>query len=170
VLVQSQVMSWQHIITDRKRMIEIQAPNPSPEKTMLSVFLAGSIEMGAAENWQTRIVNECKDDRVIFYNPRRDDWDSSWKQTKDDPQFSEQVRWELDHLEKADLIVMYFDPNTKSPITLLELGIHAQGAAMIVCCPEGFYRKGNVDIVCDRYGIAQVETLDEIIHRIKMAQ
>jgi hypothetical protein len=48
---------------------------------------------------------------------------------------------------------MYFDPNTKSPISLLELGLFAQSKKLIVCCPRGFWRKGNVDITCDRYGI-----------------
>ncbi len=43
-----------------------------------AIFLAGSIEMGKAENWQQRIERELtKCDGVIF-NPRRDDWDSSW--------------------------------------------------------------------------------------------
>jgi len=36
--------------------------------------------------------------------------------------FVEQVTWELNALAYADLILMYFDPRTKSPITLLELG------------------------------------------------
>jgi len=123
--------------------------------------------MGAAEDWQARVVRELADTKITVFNPRRDDWDSSWVQSIDNKQFNEQVRWELDHLERADLIVMYFSPGTQSPITLLELGLFAQGAAMIVCCPEGFWRKGNVDIVCKYYSIAQVDTLDEMIHRIK---
>ena len=152
-------------------MLEIQAPNPSPETESLSVFLAGSIEMGVAEHWQDRIVRECADCDVTFFNPRRDDWDSSWTQTIDDPQFNKQVTWELDHLEKADLIVIYFDPNTKSPITLLELGLFAKGGALLVCCPDGYWRKGNVDIVCQRYGAAQIDSIDKMIEHIKfMAQ
>jgi len=38
---------------------------------------------------------------------------------------------------------------------------------MIVCCPEDFWRKGNVDIVCERYGVDQVDTLDELIEFAK---
>jgi hypothetical protein len=37
--------------------------------------------------------------------------------------FSQQVRWELNALDKADYIIMYLDPNTISPISLLELGL-----------------------------------------------
>ena len=41
------------------------------------VFLAGSIEMGAAEDWQTRLVASL--DGVVALNPRRAAWDSSWR-------------------------------------------------------------------------------------------
>lgn len=151
--------------------MEIQAPNKSPDTDATSVFLAGSIEMGKAEPWQERIVRELEDTDIVFYNPRRDDWDSSWEQTKENEQFNQQVTWELVHLEKADIIALYFDPATQSPITLLELGLFARTNKMVVCCPEGFWRKGNVDIVCDMYKVNQVATIEELIETIKnMAQ
>jgi hypothetical protein len=61
---------------------------------------------------------------------------------------------------------MYFDPNTQSPISLLELGLHARDGKLIVLCPEGFWRKGNVDIVCEKYGVKQVESFEELIKAI----
>lgn len=149
-------------------MIEIQAPNKSPAVgDRKSVFLAGSIEMGAAEKWQERMVRELADEDIVFYNPRRDDWDSSWEQTIENAQFNEQVTWELEHLEKADVIALYFDPSTKSPISLLELGLHAQTGSLIVCCPEGFWRKGNVDIVCNEYQIEQVNSIEKLIEAVR---
>ena len=144
-------------------MIEVQAPNPY-KKTKHMIFLAGSIEMGKAENWQTRVVEALKNHDVTILNPRRTDWDSSWKQTIDDPQFNQQVTWELQALEDATEILMYFDPATKSPISLLELGLFAKTGKLIVCCPEGFWRKGNVDIVCKRYGVFQVPSLDKLFN------
>ena len=63
-------------------------------------------------------------------------------------------------MEDATHIVMYFDPTTKSPISLLELGLHASSGKLTVCCPEGFWRKGNVDIVCKRYGVPMVKSLE----------
>jgi len=151
-------------------MIEIKAPgNLEHHNTSdIVIFLAGSIEMGAAENWQDRVVRELSDkEDVIILNPRRDDWDSSWKQSIDNAQFKEQVDWELWAMEFADVIIMYFDPNTKSPITLLELGLFARSGKLIVCCPDGFYRKGNVDIVCKTYEIKQVKTLDLLMKGMK---
>lgn len=144
----------------------IKAPNPLIINTS-SIFLAGSIEMGKAIDWQTQITNSLLDTNITILNPRRDDWDSSWEQKISNPKFNEQVTWELDALDRADVIVMYFDPKTMSPISLLELGLYAKDRYMIVCCPEGFWRKGNVDIVCQRYGVPMVETIDKLIEHIK---
>jgi hypothetical protein len=128
-----------------------------------SLFLAGSIEMGKAEDWQTRVENELKIFPVDIFNPRRDDWDSSWVQSIKEANFKEQVMWELQALERAEYILMYFDPTTMSPISLLELGLHARTGKLIVVCPDGFWRKGNVDVVCRYYDIRQYNTLDEAI-------
>lgn len=129
-----------------------------------TIFLAGSIEMGTATDWQERIAAELSDvDNICLLNPRRDDWDASWKQEKSNAIFNEQVSWELNGLERSDLIVYYFSPETKSPVTLLELGLFARSGKVIVCCPEGFWRKGNVDIVCERFGIQQVDDLEVLV-------
>jgi hypothetical protein len=134
----------------------------------MTVFLAGSIEMGKAEDWQSMIPGLFKNrGNLTFFNPRRDDWDSSWEQKESNPEFNKQVNWELDHLEKADLIFMYFSPETTSPISLLELGLYADSDKIIVCCPDGFYRKGNVDIVCAVYDIPVYNTLDAAIGRLR---
>ena len=142
----------------------IYAPNPIPENadTDYTLFLAGSIEMGTAEEWQTRISLYLADKNVLIFNPRRQDWDSSWEQKIENDKFREQVEWELNALEEVDKILIYFDPETKSPISLLELGLHAKSGKVVVCCPEGFWRKGNVDIVCKKYGILQIKRLNEI--------
>jgi hypothetical protein len=88
---------------------------------------------------------------------------SSWSQRADDPQFSEQVSWELDMLDAADVVVMYFAPGTKSPVSLLELGLCARSGKLKVCCPEGFWRCGNVEMVCQRNRIPLFGSLDDLI-------
>lgn len=123
--------------------------------------------MNTAENWQERVINELKGHDVVLFNPRRDDWDNTIEQSASDPRFSEQVNWELDALNAASLIIMYFDPNTKSPISLLELGLYASKGNMLVCCPTGFWRKGNVEIVCSRYKIPFCDNLDNLISKVK---
>jgi hypothetical protein len=134
------------------------------------IFLAGSIDMGKAENWQELLERELAvyDDSVIICNPRRDDWDSTWVQSIDNPKFNEQVTWELENIECADLVVFYFDPNGQAPITLMELGLLAgSGRDAIVCCPDGYWRKGNVEMICDRYGIPLCANIDDFIALIK---
>jgi nucleoside 2-deoxyribosyltransferase len=134
------------------------------------IFLAGSIDMGKAENWQERLERELAEyeDDVIICNPRRDDWDSTWVQSINNPQFNEQVTWELENIEDADLVVFYFDPNGQAPITLMELGLVAGSEIpAIVCCPDGYWRKGNVEMICDRYGIPLCANIDDFIALIK---
>jgi hypothetical protein len=126
-----------------------------------SVFLAGSIEMGVAEDWQSTIGKWFLSMGWNVFNPRRTDWDSSWIQSYENPQFNQQVSWELNALDKSDVILMYLDPNTKSPISLLELGLHATSKKLYVVCPDGFWRKGNVEMVCSVYDIPLFNTLEE---------
>jgi hypothetical protein len=86
-------------------------------------------------------------------NPRRDAWDSTWAQSITDARFREQVTWELDALDLADVVAMWFAPETKAPITLLELGLHVRSGRVVVGCPDGFWRRGNIEVVCERFGV-----------------
>ncbi len=145
--------------------LEIKSPNKY-NQSKLTIFLAGSIDMGFADNWQDRIVNELKDYDVLLLNPGRDDWDSSWKQTKDDLKFLEQVQWEQRGLKNADFRIFVFLKNSKSPITLLELGKHLTDYGA-VCCEQGFYRKGNVDIEVAAAHMPLFNTIDGLIAHVK---
>ncbi len=146
----------------------IKPPAPLPEPLAgPAVFLAGSIAMGQAAPWQAELERALADLSITILNPRRDDWDASWPQRADHPQFRGQVEWELAAQERADLIAMYFAPDTQAPITLLELGLFARGGRLVVCCPGGFWRKGNVDIVCARYGVPQVGDLGALAAEIR---
>ena len=139
-------------------LISPQRLDPTAPKGR-QVFLAGSIEMGKAEDWQSALAQRllAVDPSLVVANPRRSQWDASWEQSIHHDRFKEQVDWELDHIESSDLVIFYLQPNTYSPITLLELGKHlARNDAVtstLVCCPPGFWRKGNVDIVCARVGV-----------------
>ena len=153
-----------------KKAIEIQPPyKVEVPEGYYTLFLAGSIDMGKAELWQDRVIKELEDLPIAFLNPRRKDWDSSWEQSIDNKEFNEQVTWELDGLDDSNFVVFYLDPNTMSPISLMELGLVAHTMNVQVCCPEGFWRKGNVDILCKKCGIPRHETLDELITGIREA-
>jgi hypothetical protein len=147
-------------------MRQVKAPDrPNVE---LRIFLAGSIELGEAEQWQRQVVDALADvDNLVILNPRRDDWDSSWEQQAANAQFAEQVTWELDMLDAADIIVMYFGPATMSPISLLELGLYAKSGKLKVCCPSGFWRSGNVEVVCQRHSIPLFDDLEELLASLR---
>ena len=135
--------------------IEMDAHSPS-------VFLAGSIDMGQAENWQLQFEQAFVDVDVCLLNPRREQWDSTWVQSINNPFFREQVEWELTGLEQASIVAIYFAPTSQAPITLLELGLTAHLGKVVVGCPEGYWRKGNVEIT------ATSKQPAKILHAISM--
>ena len=57
--------------------------------------------------------------RWLFFNPRRREFHAS------PAEMEYQVAWELAHLEAADLIVMNLLGDSRSPISLLEMGLYA---------------------------------------------
>lgn len=130
-----------------------------------TIFLGGSIEMDKAEKWQDALTEVIlgEFDNIAVFNPRRDNWDASLENSLNNPVFEEQVSWEVEQLEKADVIFLYFQPGTMSPISLLELGLFASSGKVVVCCPEGFWRKGNVDFVCRKFNIPTINNYMDIL-------
>lgn len=129
-------------------------------RELKTIFLAGTIDMGNSRNWQRDYAERLSRNKYNVLNPRRDDWDSTWEQTYENPHFYQQVNWELNAIDQSDIILFYIEPDSKSPITLLELGLVANsGKTIFVYCPKEFYRSGNVEIVCDRYDIPLYDSL-----------
>lgn len=143
----------------------VHKPPIWPQVNRPSVVLYGGIQSEPA--WQTSLIASLSDLPVDILDPRRDDWDSSWKEDINFPKFKEQVTWEMDCAKVADVIVFYFPPGMLTPIALLELGMHAGTGKALVCCPEGFYKRGNVQMVCLRYGIDFLETLDDLKYEVR---
>jgi hypothetical protein len=149
---------------ERKTPDVVYAPDKWDYHLRHTVFLAGSIELGEAEKWQDKAAKLLVANNFVVLNPRRESKD--WQDCKleaTDPIFREQVEWELDALERTAYIMMYFDPATQSPISLLELGLFARSYKMIVVCPPGFWRKGNVDMVCQKYSVTQAASIEQAV-------
>lgn len=132
-----------------------------------SIFLAGSIDQGHAPDWQTRITNKFSNLPVTILNPRRHDWNDSWEEDITFEPFREQVEWEQDMLDAADVIALYFAKDSKAPISLLELGLFARSGKMIVACPKGYWKRGNVQIICKRFNIELVEGIDNLVEGVE---
>jgi nucleoside 2-deoxyribosyltransferase len=142
----------------------IYPPHEVDIKEGVSVFLAGSIEMDRAAPWQNMVIHALTETRLTILNPRRKEWDASWKQEATNEPFREQVNWELAGIEESDIVAFYFDPATKSPVTMLELGL-AIGLQkkIVLACPQGFWRKGNIDITATRNRISVLPSLEALI-------
>lgn len=148
-------------------MISIKPPLKYEEYDQKTwIFLAGTIDMGDSENWQESVEYYFKDNNdIIIFNPRRDDWDSTWIQRIDNPHFKQQVIWENEYMNECDIIIFNFLPGSKSPVTMLELGLHIKDN-IVVCCPDDFYRSGNIHIICELYNIPLFKNMEELLNNI----
>lgn len=154
-------------VLEMSRIIKAPQPISMIDKAQVSVFLAGTIDNGSSADWQqiaTDYILSNTDYNIM--NPRRDDWDSNWKQSITDPRFKEQVEWELDCMRMCDVILMHFEEKSLSPITLLELGLHANSGKVVVSCPKTFWRCGNVEVVCNRFSIPLYDDLTSALAHI----
>ena len=126
-----------------------------------SVFLAGTIDNGDSLNWQDKVIIELINLGVDceIYNPRREHWNSN--PTKEE--LEKQIEWEQDHLDRANMIVMVLLDDSKSPISLLELGLYAKENKLIVFCTPNFYRFDNIRMTCKKYNIELVQDLNPLI-------
>lgn len=135
---------------------------PLPGRPM--VFLAGSIDEGRAERWQDEAITALAHLDVTVLNPRRSAWNADLRQDIDEPEFVAQVEWELDGIERADVVLFHFSPQGPAPISLLELGkATALGKRIIISCPEGYWRRGNVQVVARRADATFHDRLEDAI-------
>ncbi|KAH3938421.1 hypothetical protein HBH98_252620 [Parastagonospora nodorum] len=137
------------------------------DNDLFSAFTVGSIEMGSAIQWQRELVKHLKDLPIIVTDPRRGHWNLNINAKKDDREFFDQVKWELDSLTRADVIVVFFDCNTSSPVTLLELGLWVQSGKVIVCCDQRYWRQPNISIVCERYEVPLVSSFHHLVPALR---
>lgn len=124
-----------------------------------TIFLAGTIDMGNSEDWQAGLVRtfSSNEGRYILYNPRR----STFTSTPEEMEY--QVGWELDHLEKSQTIIMNILGSSKSPVTLLEMGLFMRSGKLLVACEPDYYRHSNVRITCARYNVPLYDSLTSLM-------
>lgn len=120
---------------------------PGDMRALTTVFLAGTIDMGNSVDWQSEVITMLDGPNIRIANPRR----VIALEAIEDIDF--QIRWELYHIKKADAIFMYFAPGSKSPITLLELGLilGMPEKKIVVVCSKGFDRYQNVRMTVDEF-------------------
>lgn len=152
----------------------ILAPNRFLNETIPnSVFLAGTIDNGNSDDWQSVVANgiHALGLNVDVYNPRRDDWDP----TLGLGEVVVQVQWELDRLTTSNFVFVYFADDSVSPVTMLELGMLLEQTSknpdkrLVVVCSSKFWRHTNIVVTCHRYGIRVHSNLDDGLNELYTA-
>jgi len=128
-----------------------------------AIFLAGTT---VPPDWRNAVIDSLSDHSITIFNPLRLDWASSWIEDESCEPFREQIEWELDMQGRSDVVVIYFRDDTEAPISLLELGLCARsGKALVVCHPK-YRKRGNVQIICRRYDIKMLDSLDGLAEAV----
>ncbi|KAA8618425.1 hypothetical protein PtrSN002B_002981 [Pyrenophora tritici-repentis] len=140
----------------------IHKPPHKPDVESPSVILYGGMPTDPEKDWRADLSASLSDLPIAILDPTCDAWDSTWIEDISFQPFKDQVKWEMDHAGIADVIVFHFGGKTDQPITLLELGLYAHTGKAVVCCQEEFSKKGNVQIVCEKYEIAMCDTVEEL--------
>ena len=142
-------------------MIYIEAPKRT-KTNLKSIFIAGSIT--GCPDWQKTLIDSLKSLEIAIYNPRSENFPIH------DPSASyEQIKWEYDHLRKADAISFWFSKDSLGPIVLFELGAHTMTQKPIVIGIEpGYPRQNDVLIQTKliRPEILIVNTLEDLSEEI----
>ncbi|KFA73907.1 hypothetical protein S40288_00868 [Stachybotrys chartarum IBT 40288] len=141
----------------------IRAPSEEPVTGIKTLFLAGTTTAVDNVDWREKLSSSLAEHPITIFNPNRPDWGSTWREDVNFAPWREQVLWELDKQAKADLVVVYFHPATVAPISLLEFGLSAQVPGKVVAiAPEGYSKRGNVQLVCQKFGIDFLDNINNL--------
>lgn len=131
---------------------------PSEHIPLTNIFIAGTIDMGNSPDWQKDVIEYLDCPEVQLANPRR----VIGPQNPEEIEF--QILWELNQIKKADAVFMNFVPGSKSPITLLELGICLMKPELIlvVVCPPTYSRYQNVKLTVEEFKRSNVRFAESV--------
>lgn len=150
-------------------MTVFYAPEPLDFDEVLSkptIFLAGSIDQNTASMWQDAAIQKIDTEKFNVLNPRRREWNPA--DNDNVLEMKKQIDWELDGIDNAHAVLMRFEPNSQSPISLLELGlILGKNIPVVISCPKDFWRRNNVIITAARYGKYTFHTLYHAIDEVQ---
>ncbi|ROW09391.1 hypothetical protein VMCG_02330 [Cytospora schulzeri] len=143
--------------------------NQTPWYPTTSVFLAGATNIPWRKTFLTILsglhsttTGETPYPNITVYDPFQPNWTGDWKEDLGDRRFKTQVEWELERQDRATTIAVFFPKGTEAPISLLELGMCARSGKAVVGCDKDYWKRGNVEAVCQRYSIPMASDLDEL--------
>lgn len=132
------------------------------------IFLAGGI--GQCSDWQAKVVAALAYEDVALLNPRRASFDNPWTTANS----REQITWEFNALQQADLILFWFDGGPSAqPIALFELGVYgtrgSQDKPVIIGRDPDYLRADDITIQIGLYapGRRIHDTLDSVCQKVR---
>jgi hypothetical protein len=69
----------------------------------------------------------------------------------------------------VDVVALYLEAGTNSTISSLELGKLAERRPkdVVLCCPEGFWRVGTVEMMVERHGMCLVRDFADMVKEVR---
>ncbi|KAI7786263.1 hypothetical protein LA080_004084 [Diaporthe eres] len=139
-------------------------PEQQPHYPTRSIFLAGPTEISWRAGFIAALRQRLTSTNITVFDPFQPRWDGTWREDVDkDPRFAAQVDWELAAQDTAATIAVFFHADSKAPVSLLELGLCARSGKAVVGCEPGYWKRGNVQAVCHRYGVPLADSLDGLV-------
>lgn len=154
--------------------IQLITPNTAdqtPQHPTISVFLSGATKTNWRETFLTILASKLPSTTqphppypsITVYDPTQPLWAADWREDLADGRFGTQVAWELDRLDAAAVVAVFFERASESPVSLLEFGLCAHSGRAVVGCGRGYWKRGNVEAVCLRYGVPMADDLDGLV-------
>jgi hypothetical protein len=141
----------------------IEAPkNYTNRSDLKAIFIAGGIT--GCPDWQSEIVKLLKQYDVALLNPRR-----SHFPINDPSAAKEQIKWEFEHLRKADAILFWFPKESICPIALYELGAWSmQEVPLFIGVHPEYSRRVDIEeqTILVRPDIKIVYTLADLVKKV----
>lgn len=152
----------------------IRAPTPLPPHFPgATIFLAGTMGPWRSTFIDAAAAKSATSFPVTILDPTRTDWDATWREDESDPRWVTQVEWELEAMDRADILAVYLSGESGRPeagiIGMLELGLGVGGKGkdrVVVCCVDGFGKEGNVRMVGRKYGIEVRGDVDSFVEAV----
>ncbi|CAL2083375.1 nucleoside 2-deoxyribosyltransferase domain-containing protein [Tenacibaculum sp. 190524A02b] len=135
---------------------------PVKENNYQYYFLAGSIDYQSKTPWRKTII-EKSSKRIHFFDPTNKN-----HHNLSDTEMKNQIEWELNTLELSDKIILNFLGYSKSPISLVEMGLYAQSGKLIIICPPEFYQNRYMYPLASKYNIPLFKNLCEFLDSFQL--
>ena len=132
-----------------------------------SIFLGGS--MTETNDWREHFIEGFKSYDVSFLSPYRKNQPNITDENLDlnDPAIIEHIKWVNNAIDDAWMVFLYFDPSTKSPLSLLDFADLCKNKKAIVCCPKDFWKSTIIKTVCIEFNVQFFEDLENYIEYLK---